>query len=241
MIKPNIIRTNPLRTTILKTMVIGTLSLGLLAITSQSVYASDLMTQVHDLQVGWAKANYQLEDDAQTDAFEALIKQGQTATQQYADAAESWIWLGIIQSTYAGKAGPFSALGYAKDAKASLEKAIAINPEALHGSAYTSLGTLYFKVPGWPLGFGDDDEAEKLLKKAMDINPDGIDSNYFYADFLTDQDHYSQAKKHLLKAQDAAARPTRPVADKGRHQEIKNLLAKVAEELEYEASQESDD
>ena len=35
------------------------------------------------------------------------------------------------------------------------------------GSAYTSLGTLYFKVPGWPVGFGDEEKAEELLRKAL--------------------------------------------------------------------------
>lgn len=232
------IRTNITRANILKTIV--TACYLVLSIASPSAIASDLMSQVHDLQVGWAKANYQLKDDAQTDAFETLIKQGQATTTEYADAAESWIWLGIIQSTYAGKAGPFSAMGYAKDAKASLEKAIEINPEALHGSAYTSLGILYAKVPGWPIGFGDDDEAAKLLEKAIKINPDGIDSNYFYADFLAEQDHYKKAKQHLLKAQAAPARPSRPIADKGRQLEIKKLLSKVNEELEYEALQEND-
>ncbi len=32
------------------------------------------------------------------------------------------------------------ALGKAKDAKADLEKALTLDPEALQGSAYTSLG-----------------------------------------------------------------------------------------------------
>ncbi|MDA1382172.1 hypothetical protein PCI56_27515 [Plesiomonas shigelloides subsp. oncorhynchi] len=52
-----------------------------------------------------------------------------------------------------------------KEAKASLEKALKQNPNALDGSAYTSLGSLYYKVPGWPVGFGDDEQAERLLKK----------------------------------------------------------------------------
>ncbi|WP_438969734.1 tetratricopeptide repeat protein, partial [Methylophaga sp.] len=102
-----------------------------------------------------------------------------------------------------------------------------INDKALKGSAYTSLGTLYFKVPGWPLGFGDDDEAEKLLKKALTINPDGIDSNYFYGSFLLDQNQYQQAEQYLLKAKQAPARIERPLADKGRHKEIESALQEV--------------
>ncbi len=206
------------------------------SLTAQTSLAADLSADVHALQVAWAKANYELKDDAQIEAFESLIEEAKATTEKYPDSAESWIWLGIIQSTYAGKASPFSALSHAEAAKESLEKALEINPKALKGSAYTSLGTLYFKVPGWPLGFGDDDKAASMLEKSVQINPDGIDSNYFYADFLADQDQYADARKHLLIAKAAPARPDRPIADKGRHQEIMALLKKVNEELEEETS-----
>jgi cytochrome c-type biogenesis protein CcmH/NrfG len=94
------------------------------------------------------------------------------------------------------------------------------------------LGILYSKVPCWPIGFGDDDKALELLDKALALSPDGIDSNYFYADFLTEQGKYKAAEQHLLKAQQAPARPTRPLADKGRQQEIAVLLAKVQQKLQ---------
>ena len=47
----------------------------------------------------------------------------------------------------------------------------------LDGSAYNSLGVLYYKVPGWPVGFGDKAKARELLQKALAINPKGIDAN----------------------------------------------------------------
>ena len=61
--------------------------------------------------------------------------------------------------------------------------ALKIIDKAFSGSAYTSLGTLYFKAPSWPISFGDDKKAEVMLKQALAINPDGIDSNFFYAEF----------------------------------------------------------
>jgi cytochrome c-type biogenesis protein CcmH/NrfG len=71
-------------------------------------------------------------------------------------------------------------------------------------------------VPGWPVGFGDDEKAEKLLKQALAINPTGIDPNFFYGDFLLDQGDKAQAKVYLDKALAAPARPGREVADEGR-------------------------
>ena len=106
-----------------------------------------------------------------------------------------------------------------------------LDDKALNGSAYTSLGTLYFKVPGWPLGFGNDKKAVQLLEKALEINPDGIDPNYFYADYLREKKDFESAEKNLLKAQKAAPRADRPVADSGRHQEILTALLDVREKL----------
>jgi hypothetical protein len=75
------------------------------------------------------------------------------------------IWEGIINSSWAGAIGGLGALGKVKAAKASLEQAMKLDPNALQGSAYTSLGTLYDQVPGWPIGFGDADKADNCCAK----------------------------------------------------------------------------
>ncbi|MCK9247307.1 MAG: tetratricopeptide repeat protein, partial [Anaerolineaceae bacterium] len=103
--------------------------------------------------------------------------------------------------------------------------------KALQGSAYTSLGTLYANVPGWPVGFGDSEKAEELLKQAIAINPDGIDSNYFYGKFLLTEKRYPEAREYLTKAQNAAPRVDRPLADAGRQKEIAAALANVNKKL----------
>ncbi|MTI63845.1 tetratricopeptide repeat protein [Methylophaga sp.] len=193
--------------------------------------AADVMNQVAEVQHNWAEANYQLKDKAQKTRFEALLNEADAVVKANPDSAEALIWRGIVQSSYAGIKGGLGALGLAKAARADFEQAMKIDDKALDGSAYTSLGTLYFKVPGWPLGFGDNDKAEALLKKALSINPEGIDSNYFYGVFLLDQRQYKQAEQYLLKAQQAPARPGRPLADKGRQQEIAAALQQVRYQL----------
>ncbi len=204
----------------------------MLVVSAQSGLAhANAMGEVAKLQSRWAQVNYQLQGDAQAEAFAQLVTLADSVTQSYPDAAEAWIWNGIIKSSYAGARGGLGALGLVKDSRTALEKALKINPDAMQGSAYTSLGTLYFKVPGWPIAFGDDDKAEELLKKALQINPDGIDSNYFYAEYLEDKGDYENAKKYLLKAQQAAPRVSRPVADAGRHKQITRLLASIDRQL----------
>jgi len=215
------------------------ISILALSLISDLSYA-DVMDDVSKLQRDWAEASYNLTGDAQEKAFEGLMTDADKTTAEYPDAAEVWIWSGIIKSSFAGAKGGLGALGLVKDSRAALEKALSIDPDAMHGSAYTSLGTLYFKVPGWPIAFGDDDKAEELLKKALTINPDGIDSNYFYGEFLLEDGDYAQAKEYLLKAQRAAPRPTRPVADNGRQQQISELLATIDKKLVASANNDMD-
>lgn len=112
-----------------------------------------------------------------------------------------------------------------------VEQAEQLSPAALNGSAYTSLGSLYYKVSGWPIGFGDNKKAKEYLLKALQISPDGIDSNYFYADYLYDKGQYAEALKALEKAMKAPARADRPLADQGRQQEIQELVMKVRSKM----------
>ena len=157
-------------------------------------------------------------------------KRGQRRRRRAA-AAELRIWHGIVLSTWAGAKGGLGALDLVKQAKAELEQAIKLDAKALDGSAYTSLGSLYYQVPGWPIGFGDDEKAEAMLKKALTLNPNGIDPNYFYGDFLLRKKRYSEAKTVLEKALAAADRPGRALADGGRRAETRELLKAVQEKL----------
>jgi Tfp pilus assembly protein PilF len=141
------------------------------------------------------------------------------------------VWHGIVLATYAAAKGGLGALDLVKQAKAELEQAIKLDAQVLGGSAYTSLGSLYHQVPGWPFGFGDDDKAEALLKQALAINPDGIDPNYLYGDFLLRKKRYKEARTYLEKTLRAADRPGRAVADEGRRAETRELLKVVQEQL----------
>lgn len=192
---------------------------------------ANISDELAPLQQRWAEVQYQTPEKARADAFEQLAGEAEQLVQRHADAAEPLIWQGIILSTWAGAKGGLGALALCKQARQSLEAAIKINPAALDGSAYTSLGSLYYQVPGWPVGFGDDDKAEELLKKALALAPDGIDANFFYGDYLMDQGRYGEAVTVLEHAAAAAPRPGRELADQGRQAEIQAKLAKARAKL----------
>jgi cytochrome c-type biogenesis protein CcmH/NrfG len=184
-------------------------------------------TTVADLQAGWDNANFQLLGKEQQESFEQLIAAADAFTAANPDDADGWVWSGIIKSSFAGIEGGLGALGLAKQAKADFEQSLKLDANAMQGSAYTSLGTLYAGVPGWPLGFGDDKKAEELLLKGLALDPAGIDSNYFYAQFLREEGRSADARKHYEAALQAPARPGRAIADSGRQAEIRAALAEL--------------
>lgn len=179
----------------------------------------------------WGIANYRTPPAEREAAFEKLIARAAATTAKYPGRPEPLIWEGIVLSTYAGVKGGMGALGPAKQARAKFEAALAIDERALDGSAHTSLGTLLHKVPGFPIAFGSDKKARMHLEKALAINPAGIDANYFYGEFLYDEGEYAEALRHLETALKAPPRPGRLVADEGRRQEIRALIAKAKQEL----------
>ncbi|HEY9149163.1 MAG TPA: hypothetical protein VIQ75_00050, partial [Gammaproteobacteria bacterium] len=195
--------------------VIATLML-LVALSAGAATPPDLL----EIQQRWARIQYQLPEKERAPAFEQLALEARALVEAHPQQAEPLIWQGIVLSTWAGAKGGLGALKLVKEARQSLEAALTLDETALQGSAHTSLGSLYYQVPGWPLGFGDDEKAEHHLQKALGINPNGIDPNFFFGDFLLTQGKPERARPYLDKALRAPARPGREVADTGRREEI---------------------
>jgi cytochrome c-type biogenesis protein CcmH/NrfG len=210
-------------------MVAMLLALPALLTTAHVAWASDEMsTELLSIQRAWEQANYEAPNaDAKAKSLEQLSARAQAFVQRFPGHAEPLIWQGIVLSTYAGAKGGLGALSLAKKSRDSLLAALKLDPAALDGSAYTSLGALYYKVPGWPIGFGDKDKAAEFLRKGLEQNPDGIDPNSFYGEFMFEQKKYTDALRYLEKARSAPARPERPLADSGRRAEVEALITRV--------------
>ncbi len=183
---------------------------------------------IHAVERQWEHIKF--DEDGSPNQFghiDALAKFAAGLVEKYPGRVEPLIWEGIVTSEEAGMAGTLSALGYAKAAKAVLEEAYAKNPAALDAGAPTSLGVLYSRVPGWPIGFGDNEKARQLLAQAVSLAPNGMDANYFYADFLMGQREYAAAYKVLQHALSLPPQTNRPLWDKNRRAVIRELMAKA--------------
>ncbi len=186
--------------------------------------ADDMIKPIQD---EWATIKYRQSEKQQAAAYRTLAQKTPRLVEANPNSAEALIWEGIVLSSEAGASGGLGALGLAKEAKRLLEESIKLDEQALQGSAYTSLGALYAKVPRWPIGFGDKKKAEDFFKRGLSINPKGIDPNFFYGEFLLEEGRGAEARQHLEAALRAPARPGRELADQGRRQETQALLARL--------------
>ena len=203
------------------------LALPLLLVLAGQALAATADDLIRPIQEQWAEIKYRQPEKQQAELYHALAQKAHKISEANPNLAEAFIWEGIVVSSEAGARGGLGALSLAKEARRLLEESIKLDEKALNGSAYTSLATLYAKVPGWPLGFGDNKRAEELFRKSLAINPTGIDQNYFYAEYLIDHDRVAEGRTHLETALKAPARPGRELADSGRRQEIQALLNKI--------------
>ena len=186
-----------------------------------------LEASIAKLQHSWAAINYLTPENEREASLKKLLEEAHQVTLANPGRAEALIWEGIITSTLAKHQIFLYAGGTVKAARDLLLAAEQIDPKALEGSALTSLGSLYYKVPSI-ISFGDDDKARAYLERALKINPDGIDQNYFYADFMLKKGEHALALEHFKKALNAPARPGREDADAGRKAEIREALKKLA-------------
>jgi len=184
---------------------------------------STLDAAIADLAHLWAKVTYQTARAEQEEGYKGLVLAAEHTQLAFPGRAEPLIWQAIALSSAAKVEGGLTGLSKAKQARELLLNAEKIDQTALAGSIYTSLGTLYAKVPGWPIGFGDKVKAAGYLKQALAINPNGIEPNFFYAEFLADQGHDAQAADYVDRALSAPPRSGREDSDSGRRLEAQTL------------------
>jgi len=200
---------------------------ALLAFPTTAAHGAAVDDAVSEVQHDWEVIRYQAPAAERERKFEALAAKAHQVSATFPGRSEPMIWEGIVVSSWAGEKGGLGALGLVKQAKALYESAIQIDGTALEGSAYNSLGVLYYKVPGWPVGFGDKNKARELLQKALSINPRGVDPNFFYGEYLVETKRPEEAVPYLERAMQAPARPGREIADAGRREEARALLERV--------------
>jgi tetratricopeptide (TPR) repeat protein len=204
----------------------GVASLAMAAPAAKSQFETDMLTVAED----WARVKYlSKSDDERKRNMELVGAEADKLAHKYPDRPEALIWDGVVTSERASLTWGISALNLASTARDLLLKAESMDPKALDAGAPTSLGVLFYRVPGFPFGWGDKDRARAYLEEAVKNAPNGRDAHYFYADYLYEQGEYKKAEQVLKKALSLQAHPERPIWNKYFPKVMQGLLDKVQE------------
>ncbi|MGH1560337.1 hypothetical protein ACRAWD_27220 [Caulobacter segnis] len=118
--------------------------------------ADALDGRIDGLARAWAHVNYEIPDkSAQAEGAAQVAAEADALARQNPGRAEPLVWEASRQGDPGGaKRRTGRAWAWPRNPMALLERAEKINPAALgDGSVYTSLGLLYARVPGFPVGF----------------------------------------------------------------------------------------
>jgi len=201
---------------------------AVLLIARPSFAAEDLGARLLAVEDRWAQIRYDMKEKSERlAAAHALVADTEGLVSQHPGRAEPLAWHAQALLVEAEIRGDVSALKLVKEARGLLERADAIDPAAGGGLIQTSLGMVYYETPRWPIAFGDKKRAGVYLTRALEIDPDGRDANYFYGDYLLQTGRGREAMPFLEKALKAPVRPGHERADNGRMADIQEALDKA--------------
>ncbi|MBZ5486563.1 hypothetical protein HW452_03395 [Halomonas aquamarina] len=198
----------------------GTLALA-------SITATAYESELFSLKNRWEHTMSDLPANQRESTLKTLSEEATALVSENPDQAELLVWQGIILASYARERGGLGALGIAGDARDALERAIALDPQGGNGSAYVTLGALYDNVPGRPISFGSSDKARQMFQRAVEVRPDGIDVNYYYAEFLLEEGDTQAAREHAERAVNGTPRAQRELSDEALRRDAQAMLSRM--------------
>ena len=211
---------------------IATVLLVALSVYAQASETPSLKSELLRLAHDWEHVKLQVSDrDDQERQMASLAQRAGQIGKQYENIPDPIVWIGIITSEQASIANdngsPIKALELAKRARDILEEVEKTNPETMDAGAPTTLGVLYDRVPGFPIGFGDKARARYYLQEAIRSAPNGLDANFFYGDFLYKHGEQSEAVRILERALTLPELSNRPIWDKSLRAAIQHILSEI--------------
>lgn len=173
----------------------------------------DVAARAEQLDQEWAEIFYDANEAGKAQRLIDLLARAEAFKADNPERAEPRIVTAVTLCSLAGVDWGLDSLNRIDQARQLLTQAIDLDPRAMEGAAYITLGNLYWRMPGWPISFGDDARARQYLTNAVNLFPAAIDANFFMADFLIDQGEYQQARIFLERAERAPIRTSARISD----------------------------
>lgn len=202
------------------------LALAMAALLAPCAPPAERDAQYAAIADGWGEARYATAgDDRQRSALHLLEVEATALARACPQDPRSRVWLGVIYASQADDADWYAALGLADQARSLLRgvESATLDDES-RVILECTLGALYGQAPPAPISFGDARRAEHYFQQALARDPQGLEPNFLYADFLMRQHRYGEARRALIVALAASVRPGRESGDQGMQHEAADLL-----------------
>jgi tetratricopeptide (TPR) repeat protein len=89
------------------------------------------------------------------------------------------------------------------NARKKLQNCILSKNKSISSSSAALLGHLYYKVPSFPISFGDINTAKDYFSQALRIDSSNMEANYYFAAFLQDEGMQIEADDYFKRALDS--------------------------------------
>lgn len=216
---------SPLRSGFLLLLILALF--GVYEVSAKSRPLDAVANSAREIQAEWARVFYEAPRETHAEAYGKLLIKIRALKAQHPSRAEPLVVEAIILCTYSAQVLGLDTLEMLEEAKDLLKASIRIDPHALEGGAYVTLGNLYRRLPGWPILYGDKKLAKEYLSTGARLFPEGIDTNYFLGDFLMEEGELAKALPYLEKAAAAPIRPSLKVSDEQVHLEASEALTEA--------------
>ncbi len=166
----------------------------------------------HNLQLHILRNSYIyiLWDIAPLKMKKAIAKQGlkyaEETIKEFPNHPDGWIRKAIFLGTYAITIGILNALYLSKEVRDAALRAYSLNKKYYYAMPCQVLGRIYFKLPPFPLSYGNSDKAAKYLYEAYKYAPDFAHVYMYLAELEASKGNVELAEKLLNKIPDIQPR-----------------------------------
>lgn len=160
----------------------------------------------------------------QGELFATAVAYAERAVEAAPDGVNGRYWYALTIGRLGETRGILRSLSAAGEMRRELEIVLELAPD--HAGAHFALGMLYYKLPGWPLSFGDNNRALEYMTAAVELAPDNTTYRLGLAELLLDMRRRDDAIALLEAVIEMPLTPDEPVESAEDKIKAQELLAR---------------
>ncbi|MDR4517677.1 MAG: TRAP transporter TatT component family protein [Nitrosomonas sp.] len=144
----------------------------------------------------FANAEVETEKSTRIELYKECIVTADMALAINKDEVRALYWKAVAMGKSSEESGIVNALRMTRPMEQLFLRVIELDEHYDNAGAHKALGRMYYKLPGFPISFGNKEKALFHLKRAHTLFPNDIITRAFYAEVLLDMGRVQEARKH---------------------------------------------